>query len=68
VNGRQRTKSMSQYKYVLIDEFGGACRKFASKVEATPYLTTGATLQVLPRQPKANPYQVALLTLKEAPF
>lgn len=32
---------MSQYKYILIDEFGGACRKFVSKVEATPYLTDG---------------------------
>ena len=59
---------MSNYKYILIDEFGGACRKFASKVEATPYLTTGMSLQPLPRQPKANPYAVALLTLKEAPF
>ena len=59
---------MSNYRYILIDEFGGACRKFASKVEATPYLTTGMTLQALPRQPKANPYQVALLTLKEALF
>ena len=68
MSGRQRIKSMSQYKYILIDEFGGACRKFASKVEATPYLTTGMVLQALPRQPKANPYQVALLTLKEAPF
>ena len=59
---------MSNYRYILIDEFGGACRKFASKVEATPYLTTGVVLQPLPRQPKANPYAVALLTLKEAPF
>ena len=59
---------MSNYRYVLIDEFGGACRKFASKVEATPYLTTGMVLQALPRQPKANPYALALLTLKEAPF
>ena len=59
---------MSNYRYILIDEFGGACRKFASEVEATPYLTTGMVLQPLPRQPKANPYQVALLTLKEAPF
>jgi hypothetical protein len=59
---------MSNYRYILIDEFGGACRKFASKVEATPYLTTGMTLQALPRTPKDNPYQLALLTLKEAPF
>ena len=57
---------MSQYRYILIDEFGGACRKFASKVEATPYLTSGSRLEVLPRQPKANPYALALLTLKEA--
>ena len=59
---------MSNYRYILIDEFGGACRKFASKVEATPYLTSGMRLEALPRQPKANPYQVALLTLKEALF
>ena len=59
---------MSQYKYILIDEFGGACRKFASKVEATPYLTTGMRLQALPRQPKADPYQLASTILKEALF
>jgi hypothetical protein len=59
---------MSNYRYILIDEFGGPCRKFASKVEATPYLTAGMTLQALPRQPKADPYALALLTLKEAPF
>jgi len=59
---------MSNYKYILIDEFGGACRKFASKVEATPYLTDGMRLQALPRAPKANPYQVATAILQEAPF
>ena len=59
---------MSQYKYILIDEFGGACRKFVSKLEATPYLTTGMSLKALPREPKANPYAVASLLLQEAPF
>ena len=59
---------MSSYRYVLIDEFGGACRKFVSKLEAAPYLTDGMSLVALPRQPKANPYQVALTILKEAPF
>ena len=59
---------MSQYRYILIDEFGGACRKFVSKLEATPYLTSGMVLKALPREPKANPYQVAILTLQEAPF
>lgn len=59
---------MSQYRYILIDEFGGACRKFVSKVEATPYLTTGMSLKALPRQPKANPYEMATLILKEALF
>ena len=59
---------MSQYRFILIDEFGGACRKFVSKLEATPYLTSGMVLKALPREPKANPYQVALLTLSEAPF
>ena len=59
---------MSQYKYILIDEFGGACRKFVSKLEATPYLTTGMSLQALPRASKADPYNVALTILREAPF
>jgi hypothetical protein len=59
---------MSNYRYILIDEFGGACRKFASKVEATPYLTSGMRLEALPRQPKTNPYQVASTILKEALF
>ena len=59
---------MSQYRFILIDEFGGACRKFVSKLEATPYLTSGMVLKALPREPKANPYQVAILTLQEAPF
>jgi len=59
---------MSQYRYILIDEFGGACRKIVSKLEATPYLTTGMRLEALPRAPKANPYQVALTILQEAPF
>jgi hypothetical protein len=59
---------MSQYKYILIDEFGGACRKFASKVEATPYLTSGMTLKPLPREPKTNMYALATTLLKEAPF
>ncbi len=59
---------MSNYKYVLIDEFGGACRKFVSKLEAAPYLTDGARLEALPKQPKANPYALALLVVGEAPF
>lgn len=59
---------MSNYRYVLIDEFGGAVRKFASKMEATPYLTAGTSLQALPKLPKQNPYIMASLLLKEAPF
>ena len=59
---------MRQYRYILIEEFGGACRKFVSKLEATPYLTDGMSLKALPRQPKANPYQLATTLLKEAPF
>ena len=57
---------MSQYRYILIDEFGGACRQFVYKLEATPYLTSGMVLKALPRQPKANPYEMATLLLKEA--
>ena len=59
---------MSQYSYILIDEFGGACRKFVSKLEATPYLTDGMVLKALPRALKADPYQVASTILQEAPF
>jgi len=59
---------MSNYKFVLIDEFGGAMRKFASKVEATPYLTNGTRLEPLPKAPKVNLYQQAILILEEAPF
>lgn len=59
---------MSSYKYILIDEFGGACRKFVSKLEATPYLTAGMVLRPLPRTPKDNPYQLASTILPEAPF
>lgn len=59
---------MSNYKFVLIDEFGGAIRKFASKVEATPYLTNGTRLEPLPKAPKVNLYQQAMLILGEAPF
>ena len=58
----------SQYKYILIDEFGGACRKFVSKVESTPYLTTGMSLKALPSEPKDNTYQVASTILQEALF
>jgi hypothetical protein len=57
---------MSTYKFVVIDEFGGVMRKFASRREAQPYLTDGTKLVALPKQPKANPYEVACLLLKEA--
>jgi hypothetical protein len=59
---------MSQYQFVLIDEFGGTLRRFVSKLEATPYLTTGTRLEALPRAPKANPYLVASTLLQEALF
>jgi len=57
---------VSQYRYILIDEFGGACRKFASKLEAQPYLTAGMRLEALPKTPKQNPYIIASLQLPEA--
>jgi hypothetical protein len=59
---------MSQYRYMLIDEFGGALRRFSSRLEATPYLTAGTRLVALPKTPKQNPYTIASLLLKEAPF
>ena len=54
----------SVYKYILIDEFGDSLRKFASKTEATPFLTNGAKLVKLPPQP--NPYETAILLVGEA--
>ena len=57
---------MTNYRYAVIDEFGGVMRKFASKIEAQPYLTTGTALIKLPKQPKANPYVMACLLLKDA--
>lgn len=57
---------MSNYKFILIDEDGHPLRKFASKIEAQPYLTQGYQLIKLPKQPSA--YQMALLLCGEAPF
>jgi hypothetical protein len=54
----------SVYKFLLVDEFGDPLRKFASKQEATPYLTNGARLVKLPPQP--NPYEMAILLVGEA--
>jgi len=53
---------------MLIDEFGGALRRFSSRLEATPYLTTGTRLVALPKTPKQNPYIIASQLLKGAPF
>jgi hypothetical protein len=58
--------SRTVYKYLLKDEDGVALRKFASKLEATPYLTDGMTLVALPKQ--ASIYEQCLLTVGEAPF
>jgi hypothetical protein len=55
---------MTSYKFILFDEFGGAVRKFASKQEATPYMTDGTQLKKLPPQP--SQYELAVLLLKEA--
>jgi len=57
---------VSNYKFILIDEFGGAVRKFANKLEAQPYLTEGTTLLRLPPQPSA--YELATITLEKALF
>jgi hypothetical protein len=57
---------MTNYKYILVDEFGWTVRKFVSKSEAQLYLTQNTTLVRLPAQP--SPYHIAMLTLQEAPF
>ena len=58
--------SRTVYKYILKDEDGVALRKFASKLEATPYLTSGMDLVALPKQ--ASIYEQSLATVGEAPF
>lgn len=58
--------SRTVYKYLLKDEDGVALRKFASKLEATPYLTKGMTLVALPKG--VSIYEQCLLTVGEAPF
>jgi hypothetical protein len=57
---------MSQYKYAVLDEFGGLMRKFVSKTEAQPYLTSGASLVRLPKDPKKDPYTMACAILQDA--
>lgn len=57
---------LSSYKYVLVDEDNQALRKFASKIEAQPYLTQGYKLIKLPKQPSR--YHTAMKLLGEAPF
>ena len=57
---------MSNYKFVLVDEDGMTLRKFASKIEATPYLSQGYQLIKLPKQP--SQYEMALLLCGEALF
>ena len=57
---------MTQYKYVLIDEFGGVLRKFVSKAEATPYLTEGSRLVYVRPHPRLNPYTFAFEILGDA--
>ena len=55
---------MSVYKFILIDEFGGAMRKFVTRREALPYMTTGTKLVALPKEPSG--YEVACLILADA--
>ena len=52
------------YKYVLIDEFGDPIRRFATKQEATPFLTNGSRLNALPKQP--SDYELAMSLCGEA--
>jgi hypothetical protein len=56
----------SVYKFVLVDEFGEPLRKFATKLEAKPYLTEGTKLVALPKQP--SQYHQALALVGESPF
>lgn len=57
---------MTNYRYAVIDEFGGVMRKFAHKIEAQPYLTAGTRLVPLPKQPKQDPYAMACTILQDA--
>ena len=57
---------MSNYKFILLDEEGNPLRKFASKIEAQPYLNQGYQLMKLPKQP--SQYEMAMLLCGEALF
>jgi hypothetical protein len=57
---------ISVYKFVLFDEFGEPIRKFATRLEAKPYMTEGTKLVKLPKQPSL--YQQAITLLGESPF
>jgi hypothetical protein len=57
---------LTNYKYVVIDEFGGVMRRFASKAEAQPYLTEGTRLVYIRPHPRPNPFTIAFEILGEA--
>jgi len=57
---------LTNYRYVVIDEFGGVMRNFVSKTEAQPYLTDGTRLVKLPPQPILNPFAFAFEILGES--
>jgi hypothetical protein len=57
---------LTNYKYIVIDEFGGVMRRFASKAEAQPYLTEGTKLVYVRPQPTLNPFAFAFEILGES--
>ena len=57
---------LTNYRYVVIDEFGGVMRKFVSKAEAQPYLTDGTRLVYIRPQSTPNPFTFAFQILGEA--
>lgn len=56
----------SVYKFMLVDDMGEPIRKFATKQEATPYLTEGMRLIALPKQPDLT--KQILASLGDSPF
>ena len=55
-------------RYCVRDEDGELIRKFYTKEECEPYLTTGCVLTILPKPVKISEYQQALKNVGESLF
>ena len=55
-------------RYCVRDEDGELIRKFYTREECEPYITTGCVLTILPKPVKISEYQQALKNVGEALF